>query len=423
MPFGGLLGSTFNFVFETQLETLQNGDRFYYLSRTAGLHFGTELENNSFAKLVMLNTDVTHLPNAIFSTPTFTLEVDQTKQYTGLGVDGRADPTGGITINGVEITPLVIRDNPDTAGPDTQLSAVHGRRPRRARRHGRQRHHHLRAKATTRSTAMPATTGSKAATATTPSWAATATTSSRTWAATTIAGRRRQRRHPGRQHGGGRPRQHHSRRRRQGLHHHHRGHLHHVRRPGRRLHLQRQDQPAADRQRRRRLDRERHAGRRARRQLRAVPGRRRDRQRHLHRRWRLRRDDRRRRRRHLRRQRCPGQDGRHVRLRLDDLQERPVRRHGGPRSSAIFGGVGEIGDHIALPFAASPASILDRFAEVEGLSGTSFTDILRGDNVDAVTILNHGGATGGALDQPGSHRRSGGAARGLPTTARPTAAS
>ena len=29
MPFGGLLGSTFNFVFETQLEALQNGDRFY----------------------------------------------------------------------------------------------------------------------------------------------------------------------------------------------------------------------------------------------------------------------------------------------------------------------------------------------------------------------------------------------------------
>src|SRR5262249_33237590 len=65
MPFGGLLGSSFNFVFETQLESLQNGDRFYYLSRTAGLHFGTELEANSFAKLVMANTDVTHLPDAI----------------------------------------------------------------------------------------------------------------------------------------------------------------------------------------------------------------------------------------------------------------------------------------------------------------------------------------------------------------------
>ncbi|MDR6609793.1 peroxidase family protein [Pseudomonas synxantha] len=119
MPFGGMLGSTFNFVFETQMEALQNGDRFYYLSRTAGLNFGTELENNSFAKLIMLNTDVTHLANTVFLTPTFTLEVNQATQFTGLGLDSRADPTGGIMINGVEVVPLVIRDNPDTVGPDT----------------------------------------------------------------------------------------------------------------------------------------------------------------------------------------------------------------------------------------------------------------------------------------------------------------
>ena len=36
---------------------------------------------------------------------------------------------------------------------------------------------------------------------------------------------------------------------------------------------------------------------------------------------------------------------------------------------------------------ASPASILDRFAEVEGLSGSRFADILRGDNVDAVEAI------------------------------------
>ncbi|MFV3338985.1 peroxidase family protein [Pseudomonas sp. NY15349] len=119
MPFGGMLGSSFNFVFETQLEALQNGDRFYYLSRTAGMNFGTELENNSFAKLIMANSDVTHLSNTVFLTPTFTLEVNQANQFTGLGADGRADPTGGIMINGVEIVPLVIRDNPDTVGSDT----------------------------------------------------------------------------------------------------------------------------------------------------------------------------------------------------------------------------------------------------------------------------------------------------------------
>ena len=49
------------------------------------------------------------------------------------------------------------------------------------------------------------------------------------------------------------------------------------------------------------------------------------------------------------------------------------------------------------PVGASPASILDRFAEVEGLSGSSFGDVLKGDNVDADTIINHGGTTGSAL--------------------------
>ena len=75
----------------------------YYLERTGGLNFLTELEGNSFAKLVMANTDATHLPGAIFTTPTFILEVDQTKQFNaGLGSD---DPTGGSILN-----PLVTRD-------------------------------------------------------------------------------------------------------------------------------------------------------------------------------------------------------------------------------------------------------------------------------------------------------------------------
>src|SRR5262249_16379069 len=87
-------------------------------------NFLTEFENNSFAKLVMLNTDVKHLPAAIFSTPTFTLEVDQAHQFNeGLG---SADPTGGLMINDVEITPLVIRDNPATPAPDTNYPQYTG---------------------------------------------------------------------------------------------------------------------------------------------------------------------------------------------------------------------------------------------------------------------------------------------------------
>jgi hypothetical protein len=54
--FGGLLGSTFNFVFEHQLEHLQDGDRFYYLQRTDGLNLRFSLEGNSFAELARRNT-------------------------------------------------------------------------------------------------------------------------------------------------------------------------------------------------------------------------------------------------------------------------------------------------------------------------------------------------------------------------------
>ena len=81
MPFGGMLGSTFNFVFEMQMEKLQNGDRFYYLQRLDGLHLFGEMENNSFASLIMRNTDATHLPSDVFSTPGLILEIDRTKQY------------------------------------------------------------------------------------------------------------------------------------------------------------------------------------------------------------------------------------------------------------------------------------------------------------------------------------------------------
>ena len=39
------------------MENLQDGDRFYYLTRTAGLNLLTQLEGNSFAELIARNTD------------------------------------------------------------------------------------------------------------------------------------------------------------------------------------------------------------------------------------------------------------------------------------------------------------------------------------------------------------------------------
>ncbi|MEP7193083.1 MAG: peroxidase family protein, partial [Actinomycetota bacterium] len=53
---GGLLGSTFNYVFENQLTDLQNGDRLYYLARTPGTNLDAQLEGNSFAEMIQRNT-------------------------------------------------------------------------------------------------------------------------------------------------------------------------------------------------------------------------------------------------------------------------------------------------------------------------------------------------------------------------------
>jgi Ca2+-binding RTX toxin-like protein len=136
MPFGGMLGSTFNFVFERQMESLQNGDRFYYLQRLDGLHLFGEMENNSFAEMIMTNTDATHLPSDVFSTPGLILEVDRTKQFNpglaetagadgileddpGTEVDESADNLGSDPTGGGILTQVVVRNNPATVGPDS----------------------------------------------------------------------------------------------------------------------------------------------------------------------------------------------------------------------------------------------------------------------------------------------------------------
>jgi Ca2+-binding RTX toxin-like protein len=84
MPFGAMLGTTFSFVFELQMENLQDGDRFYYLSRTQGLNLLTELENNSLAKIAMRNTDLGEamfgLPMDVFANMAHSLYVDPVQQ-------------------------------------------------------------------------------------------------------------------------------------------------------------------------------------------------------------------------------------------------------------------------------------------------------------------------------------------------------
>jgi Ca2+-binding RTX toxin-like protein len=80
--FGGMLGTTFNYVFEYQMEALQNGDRFYYLSRTQGLNFLNQMEPSAFTELVMRNTELgdiyaTHLNGSLFVTPDLFIELDR----------------------------------------------------------------------------------------------------------------------------------------------------------------------------------------------------------------------------------------------------------------------------------------------------------------------------------------------------------
>jgi Ca2+-binding RTX toxin-like protein len=118
MDFGGMLGSTFSFVFEAQLESLQDADRFYYLSRVQGLNLLNELENNSMTDIIMRNTDLgdegrTALPGNIFSTPDHTLEIIQSKQIG-------ADP---IWDNPVlqALSPLVVRKDLDGDGDSDVL--------------------------------------------------------------------------------------------------------------------------------------------------------------------------------------------------------------------------------------------------------------------------------------------------------------
>ncbi len=67
---GSMLGPTFAYVFRTQLEDLQDSDRFYYLGRLAGTNLDNSIEGNTFAEMVMRNTDATSIPVNAFLHPT-----------------------------------------------------------------------------------------------------------------------------------------------------------------------------------------------------------------------------------------------------------------------------------------------------------------------------------------------------------------
>src|SRR3954470_5603887 len=82
-PFGGLLGTTFNYVFENQLTNLQNGDRFYYLGRTPGMNLRAQLEGNSFAEMMMRNTTAHTLKADPFATADCKFQLGNTPGIAG----------------------------------------------------------------------------------------------------------------------------------------------------------------------------------------------------------------------------------------------------------------------------------------------------------------------------------------------------
>lgn len=102
--FGGILGSSFNYVFETQLEQLQFGDRFYYLFRNQGQQLFAALEANSFADLVQRNSDASNLPANIFAVQDPILDLDNLPNPLPAGLLQEAD--GGWRWSGDEHTEI-----------------------------------------------------------------------------------------------------------------------------------------------------------------------------------------------------------------------------------------------------------------------------------------------------------------------------
>ncbi len=104
--FGGLLGSTFDFVFETQMQRLQDNDRFYYLARLAGLHFLEQVESNSFAQLAMRNTTAKDLPGLAFTKPDYVFDLSAQTNPTGI-VDDPNTPYNETNLDGTGTDRLI----------------------------------------------------------------------------------------------------------------------------------------------------------------------------------------------------------------------------------------------------------------------------------------------------------------------------
>ncbi|MEO8243388.1 MAG: peroxidase family protein [bacterium] len=86
---GGLLGETFDKVFVTQIESLMDGDRFYYLYRLAGQQFGEEVANGQLKDIFERNTGLTHLNGNIFGYADQYVDLGAQKEVVGPGEEAQ----------------------------------------------------------------------------------------------------------------------------------------------------------------------------------------------------------------------------------------------------------------------------------------------------------------------------------------------
>jgi Ca2+-binding RTX toxin-like protein len=97
-PFGSLLGTTFNYIFEVQLENLQNADRFYYLERLDGLNLLSQMEGNSFFELISRNTTLKGASADVFARPDLVLNLPVLLATAGVITDDPDTPVNESTM-------------------------------------------------------------------------------------------------------------------------------------------------------------------------------------------------------------------------------------------------------------------------------------------------------------------------------------
>ena len=86
---GGLLGETFDKVFVNQIESLMDGDRFYYLYRLAGQQFGEEVANAQLKDIVERNSGLSHLNGNIFGYADQYIDLAAHKEVVAVGAEAQ----------------------------------------------------------------------------------------------------------------------------------------------------------------------------------------------------------------------------------------------------------------------------------------------------------------------------------------------